>query len=139
MLCLSKELGIPLACVAAEHSVHLLESGILGLGKHPPDPEDADKEEDREEDIGAPLPGLEHGRHEESDGEVIDPAELMLATIHRTARSCLLAEGSDGGALSTNGQREDLGHQSPADRAPGGPESSNVDPDKSWARVSKKQ
>lgn len=61
------------ASVAAKHAVHLLQGGTLGLGQAEVHPENAAEQEDGEEEIGSPLPGLEHRGHVEGDGEVVEP------------------------------------------------------------------
>lgn len=83
---LAQQGGVFLVLLAAKDAVHLLETGILGLGQEEPNPEDADEEEGSEENVGAPLPGLQHGRHKEGNGEVVDP----------------VAGGADGDTLGTD-------------------------------------
>lgn len=58
--------------VAAKDTVHLLEGGALGLGQGEVHPDDAGAKEDGEEDVGSPLPALEHGGNVEGDGEVVE-------------------------------------------------------------------
>ena len=101
--------------MASKYAVLLLKSRILGLGQEKPDPDNTDCQEDRKEDVGSPLPGLKHGRHEERNGKVIDP----------------VARRTDRGALGTDGQGEDLRDESPRAWAPGGTEACDVQPNKS--------
>ena len=98
--------------MAAKDAVHVLERGVLGLGQHEPDPDEATHQEGGKEDVGAPGPGLEHGRDEEGDGEVIQPVGV----------------GADGDAAGPNGEGEDLRDHHPARGAPAEAEARDVDP-----------
>src|SRR5688572_20321130 len=72
-LCLPKQNSILFTSPAFEDAVHLLERSVFGLGQEEPNPQNTSEQEDGEEDIGPPLPSLEHGRNEESNGKVVDP------------------------------------------------------------------
>lgn len=104
--------------VAAKDAVHLLEADVLGLGQVKVDPGDAGGEEAGEEDVGAPGQGLEHGRHEEGDGKVVEP----------------VGRGADRGTAGADAEREDLRDDNPRGRAPAEAKGTNVDPDQDHGR-----
>lgn len=73
LLGFSEQLSISFTSLTLEYAVHLFKSGILRLRKAQPHPHYRASKKDAEEDVCAPMPCLQHGRNEESNGEVVEP------------------------------------------------------------------
>jgi len=112
---LSKHPGILFSRVTLKDAVHLLKRGALRLRDEEPDPHDTNGKEDSKEDVSAPLPTLEHRRGEESHSKVVNP-------VRRRAKR---------GTLGTDGKRENLRHERPADGTPSKAKGEDINPDKS--------
>src|SRR5690242_10547788 len=111
--CLSQHNSVLFTRATTEHFVHILERSALGLRQTKVHPNHTSSEKHSEEDICTPSPGLQHGRHVECDGEVVQP-------VTRCA---------DRGALRSDRKREYLADQCPAHGTPCGSKSSDIDPD----------
>lgn len=65
----------------SEHSVHLFESLASCLGHAEPHKGKGKKTEEGKEDVGSETSGLDEGRGDEADDEVVDPVFKALVSL----------------------------------------------------------